>query len=150
MERTTALLTSIRNIEPDIMSAIHDVSFHDINHFGAVGQKIAMRPVTDMMVADNCRNKCWAVSEAIAQSEVSEKLFQDLKVQVTGIETPVGNHHAILVEDENDGVIIDFTARQFDPNMSFPVIMDMWDWQLWVEDKMGRVGGWRHERAYIC
>jgi hypothetical protein len=148
MERTTSLLTSIRNIEPDIISAVQDVSFRDINHFGMVGQKIVMRPVTEMVVAGECRNKCWPVSEAVAESESSRELFRGLKVRVTGIETPAGNHHAILVEDDNDGVIIDFTARQFDPNMSFPVIMDMWDWQLWAEDKIGRVGVWRHDPAY--
>lgn len=148
MERTTALLTSIRDIEPEIISAAHEVSFPDINHFGAVGQKTVMRPVSEMMVAGECRNKCWPVSEAVAESESSRELFPGLKVQVTGIETPAGNHHAILVEDENDGVIIDFTARQFDPNMSFPVIMDMWDWQLWTEGQIGRIGDWRHERAY--
>lgn len=148
MERTTALLASIRDIEPDIISAVNDVSFRDVNHFGVVGQKIVLRPVNEMRAAGECRNKCWSVSEAVAESESSRELFPGLKVQVTGIETPAGNHHAILVEDENDGVIIDFTARQFDPNMSFPVIMDMWDWQLWTEDKIGRIGEWRHDRAY--
>lgn len=146
MERTTALLTSIRKIEPGIISVAKDVSFHDVNYFGP-DQETMIRPVSEMMIATECRNKCWAVSEAIAKSDFCQDLFPNLEVQVTGIETPAGNHYAILVEDDNDGVIIDFTARQFDPNMSFPVIMDMWDWQSWTEDKIGRMGVWRHDIA---
>lgn len=147
MERTTDLLASIRSIEPDIVSVANDVFFRDVKYFGP-DQESKMRSVTEMMVAGESRNKCWSVSEALAESDLAQDLFPDLAVQVTGIETPAGNHYAILVEDENDGVIIDFTARQFDPNMSFPVIMDMWDWQSWTEEKIGRVGVWRHDSAY--
>jgi hypothetical protein len=106
----------------------------------------------DVMDPAGAQNRCSRVSEVIMDALDFSSLMGGLKAKFTGIQTPAGNHYAILLsmegEPEENGVILDFTARQYGEDAPFPLIMDCWEWQQWTESKLGRIGSWYHSYTW--
>jgi len=116
---------------------------------------VAERPgltVKDMALPQYAQNACGLVSAAIINHVDFTEVGEGLKATYTGIQSPAGNHYAILLSKEGlpeeMSVIVDFTANQFGDDLPFPLIMDCWEWQVWTEDKLGRVGNWYHSYAW--
>lgn len=141
MTHHNALLNEVSDLKDLILSACEEV-------------KIAEREglsVKDMDLAENAQNSCGLVSAAII-NRIDFVELAGLNAKYTGIQSPAGNHFAILLSKEGlpeeMSVIVDFTASQFEADAPFPLVMDCWEWQVWTEEKLGRQGNWYHSYAW--
>lgn len=132
------LLQEVKPLNDLILSACEEIEIAERN-----GLK-----VKDMTLPENSRNSCGFVSAAIIDSIDFTKIGEGYKATYTGIQTPAGNHYGVLLSKEGlpeeTSVIVDFTASQFGDDVPFPLIMDCWEWQIWTESKLGRIGNWYH------
>lgn len=140
---TTDLLASIHSALPEIIEECKKLSYLATNNDGSTS------PFDLLAVMDPAEalNKCAFTSRVIARDADFSFLGEDTVATFTGIQSPAGNHYGVLLShagDTDGGVILDFTARQFDANATFPLVMDCWKWQLWTESHLGRVGNWYH------
>lgn len=142
------LVSFIVELEPRITAMCASLTFTS-NFPGEEEQEFGLADVMDPVKA---RNNCSRVSEKIVNSLDFSSLLLGLTAKFTGIQSPAGNHYAVLLSHqdlpEESSVIIDFTAKQFGPGYAFPLIMDCWEWQVWVEGKMGRHGNWYHSYTW--
>lgn len=142
------LVNSIRGLEPHIMALCNSLTF--TSNFP--GQEEKEFHLADVMDPVQAKNNCSRVSEKIVATLDFSSLLPGLTAQFSGIQSPRGNHYAVLLSHEDlpeeNSVILDFTAKQFDVEADFPLIMDCWEWQYWVEDKLGRQGNWYHSYAW--
>lgn len=140
---TTDLLTSIQTALPKIVEECENLSYVAI---ATDGSKVPFDLQTVKNPAD-ALNKCGFTSRVIASDADFSFLGENILATFTGIQSPAGNHYGVLLSQAGDtdgGVIIDFTARQFEETADFPLVMDCWQWQLWTESHLGRVGNWYH------
>lgn len=142
------LLDVVQALSPRLVSECGNLVFPS-NFIGEEAETFRLQDVMDPATA---RNRCSRVAEVIIDSLDFSSLSPGLTAKFTGIQSPGGNHYAVLLsqegEPEENSVILDFTARQYDPEASFPLIMDCWEWQVWTESKLGRQGGWYHSYAW--
>ena len=133
---TTELINRIVNLQDELLSICGEEVVNDIS------------TISDMANPERAHNNCGFTSERAIYALSNHVLPHGLILTYTGIQTPAGNHYAVLVSEEckpkEESVIIDFTARQFDSSMPFPLIMDCWEWQVWTESHIGRSGNWYH------
>lgn len=138
-----ALLESVIDSIPQITEECGKLDFAAPDNRG---ETIAFS-LRDLRIPEIARNKCGITSKEIVANADLSFLKGSIAVTFTGIQSPAGNHYGVLLSETGDtygGVIVDFTARQFDPSADFPLVMDCWEWQLWTESHLGRVGNWYH------
>jgi hypothetical protein len=144
---TTDLLASIHSTLPKIVEECDKLPFFSIEPDGSKKSFT----LEDVMDPTEGLNKCAFTSQMITDSVDFSSLTPGAEAVFTGIQSPAGNHYAVLLReigDTGDGVILDFTARQFDPAADFPLVMNCWDWQMWTESHLGRQGNWYHSYAW--
>lgn len=111
--------------------------------------EFTMDDLQDPVVA---KNNCGIVTAQLVREINFSSLHEDFTAKFTGIQSPAGCHYGILLSmkglPEEESIIIDFTARQFDSSSPIPLVMDCWEWQLWTESKLGRQGNWQHSYAW--
>ncbi|MBG0738797.1 hypothetical protein IV500_05105 [Paeniglutamicibacter antarcticus] len=92
-------------------------------------------PFADLATPSVARNRCWDAVDHISR----DKAVASAVHKALGVTCPAGDHYATAVTG-SDGreVIIDFTARQLDPEAAFPLVTDRWTWQLMVERALKR------------
>lgn len=105
--------------------------------------------VADMADRLKATNNCWDASEAVLKRHLTDFQVYAERVLVSGIQTPAGNHYAILCIKGEHEIIIDYTARQFDETVAYPLVIDAYQWQEWVESKIGRQGNWMHDMGFF-
>lgn len=143
--RENVLLSEVIELEPAISSQVQDLIFPAARK--EMGEpEYAVHRLADTAVA---KDNCHVSSEIILNGFNFMDNLHSVEAIVSGIETPAGNHVGILLTRKTgqwseDNVMIDYSARQFDPDIAFPLIMDAWEWQEWVESKLGRQGEWTH------
>ena len=143
-----ALLDDIQAITPRLTEICNALSF--VSSFpGEEGKEFRL---ADIPTPADARNRCSRVSEKIVEAVDFSSLLPGVTAKFTGIQSPAGNHYAVLLskagEPEENSVILDFTAHQFDVNATIPMVMDCWEWQVWTEGKLGRQGNWYHSYAW--
>lgn len=130
------LVSKIERIQEEILDACGSIDVTETHS------------INDMAVPEFAYGNCGFAAERAIVALSSYVFPHDVLLTYTGIQTPAGNHYGVLVSEhgkpQEESIIIDFTARQFDKNMPFPLIMDCWEWQRWVESKIGRIGNWYH------
>ena len=78
-------------------------------------------------------NNCWSVSSKLVES-LTFSMYGDInKVDTVTLEHDGWEHCAVLLENEEEKVVVDFTARQFDPAAAFPTVMPFHDWRDYIE-----------------
>lgn len=145
---TNTLLDVIERMVPEIVEKCAKLPFIAMATDGSE-TSFDLEAVMDPRTA---KNKCGFVAKMITDSVDFDSLAPGVSAQFTGIQSPAGNHFAVLLsqagEDEYSSVIVDFTARQYDPTADFPLVMDCWKWQEWTESHLGRQGNWYHSYAW--
>lgn len=146
----SALLTCVQDSAPQLLDLSRNLTV-TVDTMDKNPKIFLMSEALDPSIA---LNNCWVISDTLCkalESNLSVLNVDYESLQVTGIETPAGCHYGLLVTcvgDVDNGVIIDFSASQFDDTLPFPLIMDMWSWQQWYETHIGRMGEWSHDTGY--
>lgn len=145
---TDSLLDVIERMLPEIVEKCEKLPFFSIEPDGSKAP-FNLKAVMDR---SGSRNKCGFVAQTIADNVDFGSIAPGVSAQFTGIQSPTGNHYAVLLsqagESDYNSVILDFTARQFDADADFPLVMDCWKWQEWTESRLGRQGNWYHSYAW--
>jgi hypothetical protein len=80
---------------------------------------------TDLAVPSHAWGKCAIASGQLAEFLRSEGV-EASQIRMTGLDYPRREHWAVWVEAEE--VVIDVTARQFNPLVEFPLVRGLWEW----------------------
>lgn len=93
----------------------------------------------DMLHSDIARGNCWAITDKIL-STVKKVDFEAEILREISITTGTRgiNHTALLVKDADITYVVDYTARQFNQNLPFPMIETIDDWKQKIEQAYGK------------
>jgi len=88
--------------------------------------------IAQLANGDIARNNCLIASRELV--EVAEdNSFGGERPHLIAIANEDTYHAAIATWVENDWYVIDFTARQFDPNLPFPLVAQQWTWKETID-----------------
>lgn len=120
-----------RNIDSLVAEAL-PLSFGNHSTVGAAQVTIA-----DMVDGDVARGNCWvATNEIYMNAEVDIPNVET--VDIIGAEAIGCTHYALYVANEDEAVVVDFTARQFHSEAPFPFVLPVDKWHAYMEHVTGR------------
>lgn len=83
---------------------------------------------------------CWAVTNEVIEEVGAAEFGADWLEEITIRRARLGGVHVAILAADRDGMfIIDYAARQFSPDLPFPYIAGVQEWQ----DRVGRATGTR-------
>ena len=110
-----------------------------VKNHGAFPNKRPTVMLSEMGDGDIARGNCWAITaefiEAAGRDYFPDAQYLD-SIDINSTRNGM-SHTAILVQMDKHSYVIDYTARQFSPNMDFPLILDKDDWKLAIEKAYG-------------
>lgn len=126
----------------DLVSYVLDEADHIefLDHSPTGGQWATL---TDMRQPARAGNNCWAATHALIEHLIEQiGLDPDQDIAAVELTYSAGVHWApVLRYATGEQVILDFTARQFDPATTFPLTASLEDWKqqvdTWVHDLHG-------------
>jgi hypothetical protein len=81
---------------------------------------------------------CWAATNEVIEEAGASAFGADWVDQITVKRRRLGGQHvAILVADRHGMYVVDYTARQFSPDLPFPFVAGVKDWMAAVEKASG-------------
>jgi len=93
--------------------------------------------LADMADGNKARNNCWIVSSEILETSSSGEFGGD-DPQIVALGGDGEFHAAVTSWVEDDYYVVDFTARQFDQDLPFPLVTDQNTWKALIEARTGR------------
>jgi hypothetical protein len=121
-------LTAIQQYGDNIIVKNHGANFRNMPQVG----------LKDMPDGDIARGNCWAISQKIIDSIPAQHFNASWldEISITSGTRGLG-HTAILVGDKSGYYVIDYTARQFNQNLPFPMIETVDTWKEKIEQAYG-------------
>lgn len=125
----------LQDVKQNVDSIVAEALPLDFVNHSSVGRKQVT--IADMQDGDIARGNCW-----VASNEVYMNLELDIDsivdVDIVGAVTDGCTHFALYVSNEDEEVVIDFTARQFHADAPFPFILSLHKWHAYMEHVTGR------------
>jgi hypothetical protein len=113
----------------DVLAEYPDLEIMD--HSPARQHTVRLEELGDPRLA---LGNCWAatneVIEEIGASEFGAEWLDEITIRRSRLG---GQHVAILAGDQDGHFVIDYTARQFHPEMPFPYVANVEEWKAAVE-----------------
>lgn len=82
---------------------------------------------------------CWAATNEIIEEAGAVEFGAEWLDEITIRRTRLGGQHvAILAGDRNGDYVIDYTARQFHPELPFPYVAGIEEWRARIEAASGQ------------
>lgn len=130
---TRSILNDIRN---NIDYIVDDVAEYEVaNHSSTGGEWVT---VADMADADIARNNCWVTSNEIYENLDIESYADIEEVDIVGVVAEGVSHYGVYLANSEEEVVLDFTARQFDPSAPFPYVVPLKVWHAYLEHMTGK------------
>lgn len=104
-----------------------------MNHSAVDRQCVQLDELGD---PDLARGNCWAATSELIENVGAAEFDAEWLDEITL--TGHGQHVAILVAHRDGLHVIDYTARQFSPELPFPLIADVESWKRIVEESSGQ------------
>jgi hypothetical protein len=83
---------------------------------------------------------CWAATSEVIEGAGASAFGADWVDEITIKRRRLGGQHvAILVADPDGMYVVDYTARQFSPDLPFPFVSGVKDWMATVGEASGAV-----------
>lgn len=130
---TRSILDDIRSNLDYIMEDVENIEV--ANHSAVGGEWVT---IADMADADIARNNCWAASNEIYENLEVEEYANIAEVDIVGVVAEGVSHYAVYLANEEEEVVLDFTARQFDPTAPFPYVVPLNVWHGYLEHMTGK------------
>lgn len=81
---------------------------------------------------------CWATTNELIEEAGASAFEAEWVDEITLKRRRLGGHHvALLVADRDGTYVVDYTARQFSPDLPFPFVAGVKDWMAAVEKASG-------------
>jgi len=108
-----------------------------IGNHGAFPNRRPTVSLSDMKDGDIARGNCWSIVNELIEIAGTD-YFGDY-VDELNINTKDGlSHTGLFVKDGDREYVVDYTARQFDQNLDFPLIADYSEWKGIIEKAYGK------------
>ena len=97
-----------------------------------------MLGIADLADGELAANNCYDASKHVINSGALSHLDDIEKTSIITVSDGDSEYHsAIYLKDKNGNeMVLDFTARQFDPGAQFPVAVTLGDWESFMETSM--------------
>lgn len=83
---------------------------------------------------------CWAATNEVIEEAGASEFGADWVDEITLKRRRLGGQHvAVLVADPDGMYVVDYTARQFSPDLPFPFVAGVKDWMAAVDKASGTV-----------
>ncbi|QOD06094.1 hypothetical protein [Pseudarthrobacter sp. BIM B-2242] len=81
---------------------------------------------------------CWAATNELIEEAGASAFEAEWVDEITLKRRRLGGHHVALLVGDRDGTyVVDYTARQFSPDLPFPFVAGVKDWMAAVESASG-------------
>ena len=81
---------------------------------------------------------CWATTNELIEEAGAAAFEAEWADEITLKRRRLGGHHVALLVGDRDGTyVVDYTARQFSPDLPFPLVAGVKDWMSAVESASG-------------
>jgi hypothetical protein len=117
----------------DVLAEFPDLEITD--HSPARHGTVTLAELGDPRLA---LGNCWAATNEIIEQVGASEFGAEWLDEITIRRRRIGGQHvAILAGDCNGEFVIDYTARQFHPELPFPYVAGVEDWKATVERASG-------------
>jgi hypothetical protein len=83
---------------------------------------------------------CWAATNELIEEAGAAEFGVDWVDEITIARRRLGGQHVAILAADTDGMfVIDYTARQFHPELPYPFVAGVEDWKAAVEKASGTV-----------
>lgn len=131
--------TPVRNI--DRRTALAEQVLRDyadleiLDHSPARRETVRLAEMGDPGLA---LGNCWATTNELIEEAGASAFEAEWVDEITLKRRRIGGHHvALLVADRDGTYVVDYTARQFSPDLPFPFVAGVRDWMTAVEKASG-------------
>lgn len=114
-----------------VIAELGDMEFEDRNSFRNTA--VPLKSLTNPEIA---RNNCWTASNSILENVTAEDFGVD-ELTMVNLENEQEYHTALYAVRNGEGLVVDFTAKQFNPEAAFPMISTLAEWQSFVQERTG-------------
>ncbi|HEX9227286.1 MAG TPA: hypothetical protein VF885_11635 [Arthrobacter sp.] len=84
---------------------------------------------------------CWAATNELIEAAGASEFGVDWVDEITIARRRLGGQHVAILAADRDGMfVIDYTARQFHPDLPYPFVAGIEDWMAAIEKASGT--GW--------
>lgn len=134
LEQTPAAIQARRlQAARDVLAEYGDLEIMD--HSPARQHTVRLDELGDPRLA---LGNCWAATNEIIEQVGSAELGAEWLDEITLSRNRLGGQHvAILAGDQDGRYVIDYTARQFHPELPFPYVADFEEWKAGIEASSG-------------
>jgi hypothetical protein len=106
-----------------------------LDHSPARRETVALGELGDPRLA---LGNCWAATNELIEQAGASAFGADRVDEITLRRRRLGGQHvALLVADADGTYVVDYTARQFHPDLPFPFVAGVQDWLTAVEKASG-------------
>lgn len=106
-----------------------------LDHSPARRETVTLAEMSDPGLA---LGNCWAATNELIEEAGASAFDAEWVDEITLKRRRLGGHHvALLVADRDGTYVVDYTARQFNPDLPFPLVAGIKDWMATVEQASG-------------
>jgi len=98
-----------------------------------LGENLTLKDMSDPI---NAQANCWAVANEIMEVS-SPHDFGANELEIVSLQNEKDYHAALYMTIGKSEVVVDYTARQFDPNLPFPLVASLADWKTTIGNHLG-------------
>lgn len=130
---------SVQEVIDNIVLYAEEIEFPD-NGASAVDDEYVT--LSEMEDGDRAGNNCFSASNEVARALVEQiGLEPDQECKVVQLEFSNNGTSSVhvanlLQQGEGEGWVLDFTARQFDPEVEWPLAMPLEQWEGWIAEQV--------------
>ncbi|ACL42170.1 hypothetical protein Achl_4219 (plasmid) [Pseudarthrobacter chlorophenolicus A6] len=134
LEQATATIHARRlQAARDVLAEYPDLEIMD--HSPARQHTVRLEELGDPRLA---LGNCWAATNEVIEQIGAAEFGADWLDEITIRRARLGGQHvAILAGDRDGSFVIDYTARQFHPDLPFPYVAGVDEWKVVVERASG-------------
>jgi hypothetical protein len=118
----------------DVLAEYPDLELMD--HSPARQETVRLEELGDPRLA---LGNCWAATNEVIEQIGASEFGAEWLDEITLRRSRLGGQHVVLLAGDRDGpFVIDYTARQFHPEMPFPYVAGLQEWKAAVERASGQ------------
>lgn len=129
----TSLLQTFKDFALDILDDVCEIPVPNRSTIGPLELTVG-----DMANPTAARGNCWVTSNELYEIVAWESYATVDEVDIVGVEAKGLTHYAVYLADQDEKIVLDFTARQFSPDAPFPMIMPVATWHAYMKHVTGR------------
>jgi hypothetical protein len=109
-------------------------NYDDLSIVSQTGQQLTLADMGDPQLA---QSNCWAVVSEIIEN-VSSSEFNSREIDFISLKNDDNYHAGVYVALSGQDFVVDYTARQFNPKLPFPLVATVENWEATITPYLGK------------